>query len=124
MKVFIVEDSPVVCERLQALLGDIDQVEVVGTADNATDAIEDIRRLQPHAVVLDIKLRKGTGIGVLREIRRQDSRMTTIMLTNHADPGVRQQCLDFGANHFFDKTGEFERIKDVLAGWRPTTTCQ
>ena len=120
MKLFIVEDSPIIRERLLALLGDIDRVEVVGIADNAAEAIDRIARLKPDAVVLDIKLRgAGNGIGVLREIRRRDAAKTTIMLTNHADVGVRQLCLDIGATHFFDKTGEFEKVRDVLAAWRP-----
>lgn len=114
MKVFVVEDSPIVKERLLTMLGDIHQVEVAGVADNTDDAIADILRLQPDAVVLDIKLRIGSGIEVLREIRRQGLASATIMLTNHASPAFRQHCLGLGANYFFDKTCEFELVKEAL----------
>ncbi len=114
MKVFVVEDSPIVQERLLAMLDAIRHVEVVGLADNADDAIADILRLQPDAAVLDIKLRTGSGIDVLREIRRQGASIATIMLTNYAGQEFRKQCLAMGADYFFDKTGEFEKIKEAL----------
>lgn len=115
MKVFVVEDSPIVQERLLAMLGDLHQVEVAGLADNSDDAIAEILRLRPDAVVLDIKLRGGSGIEVLKELRRLGSPSATIMLTNHASPTFRQHCLGLGANYFFDKTCEFEMVKDALA---------
>lgn len=114
MKIYLVEDSPVVQERLIAMLDDIEHVEVLGVADNAADATAAILRLQPDAVVLDIKLRIGSGISVLREIRRQGALIATIMLTNNACQEIRNQCLALGADHFFDKTGEFEKIREVL----------
>lgn len=114
MKVFVVEDSPIVQERLVAMLNDIQHVEVVGVADNAVDAIAGILRLQPDTVVLDIKLRVGSGIGVLQELRRQSSPVAKIMLTNYASLEFRKQCLAMGADYFFDKTAEFEKIKDAL----------
>jgi DNA-binding NarL/FixJ family response regulator len=114
MKVFVVEDSPIVQERLLAMLGDLHRVEVAGLADNTADAISDILRLQPDAVVLDIKLRVGTGIEVLKEIRRRGSPSATIMLTNHANEEFRKHCLDLGADYFYDKTCEFERVKEAL----------
>lgn len=114
MKVFVVEDSPIVQERLLAMLSDLQQVDVAGVADNADDAIADILRLQPDAVVLDIKLRVGNGIEVLQEIRRQGSASATIMLTNHANQEFRKHCMGLGADYFYDKTGEFEMIKEAL----------
>lgn len=114
MKVFVVEDSPIVQERLLAMLGDLHRVEVAGLADNSADAIADILRLQPDAVVLDIKLREGSGIEVLKEIRRQGSPSATIMLTNHANEEFRRHCLTLGADYFFDKSCEFEMVKEAL----------
>lgn len=114
MKVFVVEDSPIVQERLVAMLNDIQHVEVVGVADNAAEAIADILRLQPDAAVLDIKLRVGSGIAVLQAIRRQCASIATIMLTNYATQEFRKECLAMGADYFFDKTAEFEKIRDAL----------
>lgn len=114
MKVLVVEDSPIVQERLLAMLDDLHRVEVVGVTDNTDDAIADILRLQPDAVVLDIKLRGGSGIDVLREIRRHGSASASIMLTNHATQEFRRHCMALGADYFFDKTCEFEMVKEAL----------
>ncbi|HQW20555.1 MAG TPA: response regulator transcription factor [Rhodocyclaceae bacterium] len=114
MKVFVVEDSPIVQERLLAMLSDLHQVEVAGVADNTDDAVSDILRLRPDAVVLDIKLRVGSGIEVLKEIRRLGSQSATIMLTNHANEEFRRHCMALGADYFYDKTCEFEMVTEAL----------
>ncbi|MFZ5509408.1 MAG: response regulator [Pseudomonadota bacterium] len=114
MRVFVVEDSPIVRDRLVAMLWDIPAVQVVGEADNQADAVTHIQRLGPDVVVLDIKLRQGTGIGVLEDVKRRAPRTTTIMLTNYANPEFRQRCVSLGADYFFDKTVEFEKVKEVL----------
>ncbi len=118
MRVFVVEDSPIVRERLVEMLSEIEGVDVIGNADNADDAVEDILRLHPDVAVLDIKLRSGSGIAVLEQIRRKAPGMATIMLTNYASPEHRQRCLSAGANYFFDKTEEFESIKGALENLR------
>lgn len=114
MKVFVVEDSRIVRDSLVALLSDIQDVEIVGDADNPDDAFYNILRLQPQVVVLDIKLRGGSGISLLHMLRQQAPSIKTIMLTNYAGPEFRDRCSAIGADYFFDKTGEFEKVKDVL----------
>lgn len=114
MKVFVVEDSLVVRERLVAMLQDIHEVQVVGEADNPADALRGILSSQADVVVLDIKLKGGSGIEILRKLGKQPPAVTTIVLSNFSTPEYRQQCMAAGANHFFDKTEEFEKVKDVL----------
>ncbi|MCC6880162.1 MAG: response regulator transcription factor [Rhodocyclaceae bacterium] len=118
MRVFVVEDSPIVRERLLEMLAEIEGVDVVGDADNADEAVERILRLKPDVAVLDIKLKRGSGIGVLEQIHRQAPGVATIMLTNFASAEHRQRCLSAGANYFFDKTEEFESVKGALQDLR------
>ncbi len=122
MRVFVVEDSPIVQERLVEMLTEIEGVDIVGAADNAADAVADILRLLPDVAVLDIKLRTGSGLAVLEQIRRKAPGMATIMLTNYASPEHRQRCLGAGADYFFDKTEEFERVKGALQDLLATGT--
>ncbi len=54
-------------------------------------------------------------IGVLEALRAENPRPTTIVLTNDPTPQWREACLRIGADHFFDKTAEFQQAIDVIA---------
>jgi DNA-binding NarL/FixJ family response regulator len=113
-QVFIVDDSPVVRDRLANLISELPNVEVVGQADIAFEAINSIRRLRPTVVVLDISMPGGSGMYVLESIKKDQPNPLIIMLTNFANDQYRQKCLRLGADYFFDKSTEFERVTEVL----------
>jgi DNA-binding NarL/FixJ family response regulator len=102
--------------RLSELLGEIDGVDVVGEAGTPADAIAGILRVHPQYVLLDYQLEGGTGLDVLRAVHPQDPGVVFIVLTNHATPQYRDACLEAGARHFLDKSSEFGRIKEFIAG--------
>jgi DNA-binding NarL/FixJ family response regulator len=116
LKVFIVEDSVSIRERLIELTEEIDGAAVVGFADTPSDAITGILNIRPNCVVLDYQLVGGTGIDVLNAVHPKAPAIVFVVLTNHANPQYRRRCLDAGANWFLDKSTEFKRIKDVIAG--------
>jgi DNA-binding NarL/FixJ family response regulator len=113
-KVFIVDDSPIVRERLISLLSELPGVDIVGEAETAFEAIQSIRRLRPAVVILDISMPGGSGIQVLETIRREKQVPLIIMLTNFTHEPYRQRCFKLGADYFFDKSNEFEKVKEVL----------
>jgi DNA-binding NarL/FixJ family response regulator len=123
--VFIVDDSPVVRDRLAAMISELPDVEVVGQADIAFEAINSIRRLRPTVVVLDISMPGGSGMYVLESIKKDQPNPLVIMLTNFANDQYRQKCLRLGADYLFDKSTEFERVTEVLRtmpNGKPTPT--
>ncbi len=113
-RVFLADDSPLIRERLVALLKDLPNVEIVGESGAASDAIENIQRLRPSAVVLDISMPGGGGIRVLERLKQDAQGPMVIMLTNFALEAYRQRCTQLGADYFFDKSSEFEKVIDVL----------
>ena len=115
-KVFIVEDSAPIRRRLGELLAEIEGVDVVGEAESPSDAIAGILRTSPNWVVLDFQLLGGTGVDVLRAVRPKAPEINFIVLTNHPNPQYRRTCIDSGAGWFFDKSTEFGKIRDVIAG--------
>lgn len=121
LKVFIVEDAPSIRDRLIELASEIDGAAVVGAADSPSDAIAGILNTQPDCVVLDYQLLGGTGIEVLRAVRTKAPRTTFVVLTNHANAQYRRLCMEAGASWFFDKSTEFRKIKDVIAGLAPVS---
>lgn len=121
LRVFLVEDSPVLRERLADLFAPVTNVRTVGYADGADDAIRGILEARPDAVVLDINLAQGSGIDVLRVLQREAPGIEVYILTNFANPQYRRLCTRLGARGFFDKSSEFELVRDAIAA-RATQT--
>lgn len=115
MRVYVVDDSPLVRERLVSLLSEVDGVQVVGSADNAEEGIAGISITEPDVAILDIRMPSGSGISVLEEIKKRDDSPTVIMLTNYPYPQYRKKCMDAGADYFFDKSSEFYKVTEVLS---------
>ena len=114
MKVFVVEDSQAVRERLVEMIRDIDDVDVVGEADSYDTAVSGILASRPDVAILDVSLAEGSGIDVLACVKRQLPALKGIMLTNYASPQHVKASADAGAEYFLDKSSEFERIVDIL----------
>ena len=114
MRVFIADDSAPVCEGLTAMLSEIEGVDVVGQAGDGLTATKSVLKLQPDVVILDIRMPAGSGIDVLRSIKGATPSPTVIMLTNYPYPQYRKKCADAGADFFFDKSGEFDKVAEVV----------
>jgi len=96
------------------MLSELKNVEVIGEAKSALEAKEAIPGLKPDVVILDIRMPGGNGIEVLKHIKKGRNPPVVIMLTNYPYPQYRKKCTDAGANFFFDKSTEFEKLTEVL----------
>ena len=114
LKVFIADDSAFIRERLPAMLSEIPGIEVVGQAKNGAEALDSIRALNPDVVILDIRMPGKTGIEVLHELKKDKPAPVVIMLTNYPYPQYKKKCLGLGADFFFDKSTDFDKLFDVL----------
>lgn len=115
MNVFLVDDSATVRQSIRKMLADLEEVRVVGEAETSLAALTLIEELHPEVVILDIMLKEGSGFDVLKEIKNKKDSPIVIMLTNYASLPFRQKALIDGADYFFDKSTEFEKIFEVLA---------
>ena len=117
LKVFILDDSREVSKRLVNMLLELDDVEIVGQAKSSEKAKEMIQELNPHAVILDSRLPDENGIEVLKEIKKFNTDMKVIIFSNHSFPQYREKCLTLGADFYFDKATEFEKVPRTIAQW-------
>jgi DNA-binding NarL/FixJ family response regulator len=113
LKAFIVEDSPVIRENLIAALEELAPVEVIGTADDEPAAVKWLS--SPHhqcqLVIIDIFLKRGSGLGVLRHANElRGGSMSLVVLSNYATPDMRRKCLELGASRVFDKSNEIDAL--------------
>ena len=114
MKVFLVEDAPLLRERLQALIAAIPGARVIGHATGAQEAVQGILAARPDAVVLDIHLAEGNGFDVLRGLSTALARLPVFVLTNYPSEAHRQTAARLGARGFFDKSHEVDRLRDEI----------
>lgn len=115
-RVFLVEDSASIRARLSEMLREVQGVTIVGEAETPVDAVAGILARRPNCVVLDFQLLGGTGVEVLRKVHPEAPEIQFIVLTNHPNPQYRRICMEAGARFFFDKSTEFGKIKDIIAG--------
>ncbi len=118
LRVFLVEDNPMIRDRLVESLTATGRIDVVGHADTEHDAVEALGSTPWDALVLDLQLRHGTGLGVLRAIGRSRPEGAKILvLTTYAIPLLRDRTLALGADAFLDKALEYERAVDLLVDY-------
>jgi DNA-binding NarL/FixJ family response regulator len=114
MKIVIADDSSLLRDRIKSMLNNMNNVFVVGEAENGVDALQLIREKEPDLAILDIRMPGMNGIEVLKKIRELKMKVKVCILTNYPYPQYRKKCMELGADYFFSKTEDFEDIKDVI----------
>lgn len=122
LRVLLVEDSRILTQRLLELICDDAGVQPVGAVATEAEAIAAIAQQTPDVVVLDLRLKEGSGFGVLEYLRQQPRRPVVVVMTNYALPQYRQRARELGAEYFLDKMREFEQLPDVLRAVRAATS--
>ncbi|HEX5162500.1 MAG TPA: response regulator [Steroidobacteraceae bacterium] len=121
LRILLVEDSPLLRGRLENMLSQHAAFKVTGLAAAEAEAIEKLDSVPYDAIVVDVELRPGSGIGVIRQARARnkdakDGHVWIIVLTNYDLPTVRERCMQAGADHFLDKMREIDQLIPILLG--------
>jgi DNA-binding NarL/FixJ family response regulator len=114
MKVFVVDDSVIIRQRLKRVLADELEVQVIGEAGDAQAATIAILEQKPDVVLLDLHLLDGSGIDVLQNLKKEKPGPAVIILTDYPYPEYRQLCLEAGADFFFIKSTEIDLVVPAL----------
>jgi two-component system, OmpR family, response regulator len=114
LAVFLVEDNPRIRDNLIPALADLGSARVMATAESEDEAIGwlDHHRGQWDLAVVDLFLKHGSGLGVVRWCVGRQSRQRVVVLTNYATDATRSACLEAGADRVFDKSTELENFFD------------
>lgn len=112
LRTLIVEDNPVILESLVETLQELAHVEVVGAVPDARQAESwlDGEHEAFDLMIVDIFLRQGSGLDVLRAAQRRGHPARRVVLSNYATPDVRRSCEALGAEKVFDKSTELEEL--------------
>ena len=113
LKTYIVEDSPLIRENLIATLEELGPLQVVGTAEDEAGAVAwlDHSGSEVDLVIVDIFLKSGSGLGVLRAAQGLPDRgCKLVVLSNYATQDMRRKCLTLGADKVFDKSHDIDAL--------------
>lgn len=114
-KVALVDDSDVVRERVAATLSSLGGVAVVGQAGDVPEGLRLVRETKPDLLILDIGLPGESGITLLEIVKKEQLVPFVMMLTNQDHPKLREHCMELGANYYFHKPTEFEKMIDLCS---------
>lgn len=113
-RVLLVDDSDIVRYRVRESLSSLAGVEIVGEAVDVDSALRAMREQQPDIVVLDLLMPGGGGTRILEGMQREDGRPVVIVFTSLPYPEYRARCAELGADYFFDKTADHERLPELV----------
>lgn len=111
----IVDDSPLIIERFTEILNDMDNIGSISHGGNYAEGLQLLEKLKPDVVLLDIHLPDKSGIDLLRLIQSMHLDITVIMITNQVTDHYKKLCSVLGADYFFDKSNEFEKIPGIIS---------
>ncbi|SEG91255.1 DNA-binding response regulator, NarL/FixJ family, contains REC and HTH domains [Thermomonospora echinospora] len=100
IRVFLMDDHEVVRRGVAALLSAEDDIEIVGEAGTARQALDRIPAARPNVAVLDVRLPDGDGVSVCREIRSAMPEVACLMLTSFEDEDALFDAVMAGASGY------------------------
>ncbi len=107
---YLVEDSAVIRENLIATLEELAPVRVVGSAGDEGSALRWLASHEVDLVIVDLFLKGGSGLGVLRAVHHGENGLRRVVLSNYATEAMRVRCLELGADGVFDKSTEIDAL--------------
>lgn len=114
LRIYIVEDNPIILRNLSETLEELTDVQVVGSAADEGTAVDCMRNDTPgfDLMIIDMFLASGSGLAVLRSAQALNVQARRIVLTNYATPDIRRRCTALGADRVFDKSSQIEDLLD------------
>jgi len=118
MRVILVEDLPAVSTLVIENLEDIEGLELAGYAETEDSALSWLHSHDCEVLILDLELKQGNGIGVLKQLAASGARpgLIKIIYSNHIGPNIRRLAAKFGAAYFFDKSLDTPQLRLLLEG--------
>jgi two-component system, NarL family, response regulator DegU len=113
-RVYVVEDQPQLLKNLVKVLGTFPELEVVGTSQDGEDAVEDIVRVRPQLVLLDLELPGINGIQVTQRVKRRAPEVEILILTSFEDEQKVYEAIQAGASGYLVKRVGPEKIRSSI----------
>jgi DNA-binding NarL/FixJ family response regulator len=115
----LIEDSETISEDLIPTLAELANARVIVVAETASEAIEalDRHKQELDLAIVDLFLKEGSGLSVLRAVHDRASHQHALVLPNYPTAEIRRRCLALGADGVFDKSTELEALFDLCRSY-------
>ena len=114
-KVLIVDDEPIICEGLKVSVRWADfNCEVVGTAENGLEGLEQVRRLQPDMLISDISMNNMDGLTMIAAIKSEYPWLEVCILTGFRNFEYAQRAIKLGVTRFLLKPSRMDEIEEAI----------
>ena len=113
LQILLVDDSEAMQGHILESLGGIGGVAEIRVAPDVPAGLRLLQQRRADLLILDVELPGQSGIDLLKIARRRDEATAIIMFSIHDHPTLRQKCADLGADFFFHKVTEFEKLAEV-----------
>jgi DNA-binding NarL/FixJ family response regulator len=123
IRVALVEDQTIVRQGLRSLLGLNPDIAIVAEAADGEEAVEVIEREQPDVVLLDLRMPRLDGLGVLQRLRERGTSRPTLILTTFDDDTMLFEAVRAGAKGWLLKDVSLERLTDAIRTVAAGGTC-
>jgi DNA-binding NarL/FixJ family response regulator len=114
LKVLIADDSSIMRRRLIQIIDDFQLGYQLYEAHDFNQTMKGISDIRPDVLILDICMPGGSGIDVLKTITPDTRPRMIIVFTNYAYPQYSEKCIKLGADYFFDKSVDIERLVEAI----------
>ncbi len=119
-RVLLVDDHPIVRQGLRRLIDQEEDLDVCGEAETVREARAAIREHRPDAIIVDISLKQGDGLELVRDVRAQYPSLPILVLSMHDETIYAERMLSAGASGYIMKQAASEQflvaVRRVLDG--------
>jgi NarL family two-component system response regulator YdfI len=116
IKLVIVDDHQIIRAGLELMFETMDDIEVLGTADNGVTGLAQITKLQPDLVLTDIRMPEMDGIELIKQLHQTTPNLPVVVLTTFDDQRPIQQAMQLGARGFLLKDADQATILKTIQG--------
>ena len=120
LSLLVVEASNLFVERLRDILDEIAGIKVAAVVDTEDSGLAAVRDGGIDLILLDLDLRQGSGLGLLRALARLGPAPLAIVIANYDVGRYRGDAMAFGARYFLDKTKDMDQLPSLLEDIRET----
>jgi DNA-binding NarL/FixJ family response regulator len=114
IKVIIVDDHPMVLEGMRAMLSQLNFIDLAGTAANAFDAMDLLKKTLPDVAIVDINLPDISGIELTAKIKKEIPQVKVLAMSTFKERSYISQMIQNGASGYLVKSASKEEIENAI----------